>query len=144
MLKAFLGASLFTASVFVGFSIKKKYKKELAYYGEYYEFLDYAKTRITTSRASVKEIKEGFEPKFISGTFENKNPSYLGKEGEKISSFLASFGKKDYQNTLRGLDEELLRAKSKVEEAKESFEKKGTLAEKLSLLVGVSLVIMVI
>lgn len=144
MLKAFLGALLFTASVYVGVTIKRNYKKISVFYGEYYDFLDYAKTRITSSRASVNEIKEGFPAKVIGGALDNKIPSYLGKEGAKITAFLTTFGKNDYQNALRTLDDELSRVRSRKEEALLTLNKKGTLAEKLCLLAGVSLVIIVI
>ena len=145
MIKAFLGALLFTSSIYVGMTLKKSYKKTYSYYSEYLSFLDYAKERISFSRATTVEIKSGFVGAEIKDTLAHgEPPKYLGKEGECVKSFFQTFGKSDYQNTLRAIDDERTRIASLADKAKKQVEKKGVLAEKLCLLIGISLVIIVL
>ena len=145
--KALLSSALFTIAVYLGISIRRKYKKRAAFYREYLAFLTFAEERVTASRAPRAEIIRSFPSSsallsMLTGNGEV--PSFLGKNGEAIRAFFDRFGLSDYTNTVSSVQEEKARVSSLCAVAEKEYAGKGAMIQKLCLLGGISAVILVI
>jgi|GEM_PF-4291815 len=145
MAKTFLSGLLFAVTLFVGITIKKNYKKRLDFFQEYSSFLEDAKNRISAFRSKVGDICNSHQGKYLNDKIykEEQYPVFI-KDSSRIKEFFSSFGKADYSATISLLEKEIVWAKSQAEKASADYKGKGALCEKLCLLGGITLVIIII
>ena len=166
MITIFAGALLMAASAYTGLAIKRIYKIRHETYMVFVQLCDALYRQINFLKTPLKDVLEAFcnnkkglpydlIKKYIIGLqsgyinvteVENhlKNIYLSTDDTKEIAEFLFSLGKNDFDLELKNILSCKLRFQSLESVAMDNLEKKGGMYYKLSVLLGVALMVIVV
>ncbi len=146
-----VGLVLFCMSTYIGVILKKNYRIKVDFYFDYKEYLQHAKDMINYARTSVPEINAAFKAgkskefkELMNGRLPEKLRALRADEVTAVYGYLQSIGTTDVDTQLNSLALKLMDARKICETQIPSWEKQGKLYFKLSVLIGVGLLIIFI
>ncbi len=166
MITIFAGALLMAASAYTGLAIKRIYRIRLETYSVFVQLCDTLYRQVNFLKTPLKEVLESFcnnkkglpyelIKKYIIGLqagyinvteVENylKNIYLSNQDTKNIAEFLYSLGKNDLEAELKIIQNNKMRFQSLESSASDNYEKKGGMYYKLSVLLGVALMVIVV
>lgn len=155
----FLYLLVLVISILIGIMISCKLKKRYKYFKEFIEFLDYYKQNISYLQTSMIELVSGLSEKLtelketlfsFNAYIKDENakifiPSYLNKEEEIfIRNSFERLGVGDYNTELDKTEKARVEAQEYKEKNKHDYEKYGKVVIKISILIGLLIVILLL
>ena len=164
MVKVLLLVVIFVLAVFIGISINSYFTNRKKFFQEFSNFLEYLKIQVSFQKSKIKQLVEEYKKQNIDENFMKLLDDYLLyltnlnaevpfevkldilKENEKsiISRVFMSIGRFNSDGEVANIHNALKEANSLLVDAQENQKKYGAVGVKLSIALGLLLIIVII
>ena len=164
MVKVLLLVVIFVLAVFIGISINSYFTNRKKFFQEFSNFLEYLKIQVSFQKSKIKQLVEEYKKQNIDENFMKLLDDYLLyltnlnaevpfevkldilKENEKsiISRVFMSIGRFNSDGEVANIHNALKEANSLLVDAQENQKKYGAVSVKLSIALGLLLIIVII
>ena len=164
MVKVLLLVVIFVLAVFIGISINSYFTNRKKFFQEFSNFLEYLKIQVSFQKSKIKQLVEEYKKQNIDENFIKLLDDYLLyltnlnaevpfeakldilKENEKsiISRVFMSIGRFNSDGEVANIHNALKEANSLLIDAQENQKKYGAVSVKLSIALGLLLIIVII
>ena len=164
MVKVLLLVVIFVLAVFIGISINSYFTNRKKFFQEFSNFLEYLKIQVSFQKSKIKQLVEEYKKQNIDENFMKLLDDYLLyltnlnaevpfevkldilKENEKsiISRVFMSIGRFNSDGEVANIHNALKEANSLLIDAQENQKKYGAVSVKLSIALGLLLIIVII
>lgn len=164
MVKVLLLVVIFVLAVFIGISINAYFTNRKKFFQEFSNFLEYLKIQVSFQKSKIKQLVEEYKKQNIDENFMKLLDDYLIyltnlnaevpfeaklailKENEKsiISRVFMSIGRFNSDGEVANIHNALKEANSLLIDAQENQKKYGAVGVKLSIALGLLLIIVII
>ncbi len=164
MVKVLLLVVIFVLAVFIGVSINSYFTNRKKFFQEFSNFLEYLKIQVSFQKSKIKQLVEEYKKQNIDENFMKLLDDYLIyltnlnaevpfeaklailKENEKsiISRVFMSIGRFNSDGEVANIHNALKEANSLLIDAQENQKKYGAVGVKLSIALGLLLIIVII
>lgn len=136
---------VFCTCVFIGIEIKKYFADRLKFYEKIILFCEYASKEISFYNTTKDKLVGGYNDSVLAVVLSGQKDKLLcNEENVKVQEFLDSIGKFDVSNELNNIEFYKLYFNTQKQKCSDDFDKKGGLALKLSILIGILLCILLL